>query len=183
MDPGISSALIGFGGTIAGAFAAFGGVWFQQHRQAKAMEIQRAAILHDAAFESAANALFAVKDLIRRKRFRAVEPGWEHLLNTELDRLRLATFSFASTEFRSRLEEVVDMLTDWKHLTPEQFDDPQRFVVVRNVIDEASRVLGAYWRGEKIPARSVDYTSALSHLSDHVAEREQHEQTDRQGIV
>ncbi|MFJ1958144.1 hypothetical protein ACIOGT_33360 [Streptomyces microflavus] len=183
MDPGISAALIGFGGAVVGGCFAFGGTWLQQRQQARTVKQQRAATLHDAAFESAASALFAAKDLFRRRRFGAVVPDWEHLLNAELDRLRLSSFSFATDELRSRLEEVADMLTDWEFLVPEQFNDPQRFIAVRDLIDETSRALRSYWQGGQIPERSVDYRAAYALWEDHQSAREHHEQNDREELV
>ncbi|MET9510773.1 hypothetical protein ABZX62_20325 [Streptomyces flavidovirens] len=175
MDPNVASGLIGFGGAVVGAGAAIFGTWIQQRHQAHLAKEERDTARQDAAFDTAVQAVFAAKDLFRRRQSGIAEDDWKHQLSGELDRLRLATLSLSSAEVRRRLVQVAEMLMYWERLVPFGAGTSEKYRAVREVIDDTLDALGEYRRTGTIPMRSGEFSEALGWLDEWVAQWEDEE--------
>ncbi|OEU85900.1 hypothetical protein DB35_11600 [Streptomyces abyssalis] len=181
MDPQVASGLIGFGGAAVGAVGALFGARLQIRHEAKSAKEARKADQHDAAFEVAVHAVFAVKDLFRRHWRGDAPDDWEHQVFAELDRLRLSALNFPSSGLRTRLEEAAQTLQYWKKVTHTESDNSNRVRLLIGTMDHLVEVLGTYRRTGKVPVGSEDYLSAREGVGLYIEEMEDHEERMRNG--
>ncbi|MFD5425220.1 hypothetical protein [Streptomyces sp. NPDC127084] len=163
MEAEVLAGIIGAG---AGTVAALLGGWLQQRHQTKLAREEREAARQDAAFDTAAAAVFAFQDLFRRRRRGGTEEDWEHQLHGQVDRLRLAALTLNETKLRERLEEAADLIVNWQLLVPNGLDEPHEIRAALQVADHVRDVLGQYRRTGKVPEPSKGYAEAKGWMEE-----------------
>lgn len=154
MGTEIVVGMIGLGGAVVGALAAFLGVVYQQRHQAKLADQQRRVALSEAAIVTLIAELEALREHAWKRPDGEAEDGWREWIDGMgriLGRIRLATLRLPNQDLRETLEAA--WLFEFGH--SELF---QGVVGLRSgrmlmmaMTGEAQQCLGHYLRQEPIP--------------------------------
>lgn len=169
VEPEIIVGIVGLGGTLIGALAAFGGVVYQQGKQAQHERARR----RDERAEGATDSLMADVETVRK----LVMAGhgkdlsddseearlWREELDETIIGIRLGSLRIPDEDLRRNIVAACAFGFGRYHLLEASGLNSTSVLMVRMCV-EVQNVLGAYLRGA--PAPQLQYLALARHLYD-----------------
>ena len=153
MSTEVLVGLIGLGGALVGAAAAFSGVVYQQRHQAKLAREQRRTAMSDAAVNTLITELEKLRTIAWRRPLEEDhgDDQWHNELGDCIDRIRLAALRLPHQELRETIEAACTMAFGEQAEAQDAVGLRAPRLLMMAAAVEAQRCLGAYLRGEPLP--------------------------------
>ncbi|MEV2277849.1 hypothetical protein AB0I72_19915 [Nocardiopsis sp. NPDC049922] len=153
MSTEILVALVGLGGALFGAGAAFLGVVYQQRHQAKHAIRERRATMAEAAIDVITTQVQTLEKLIHSQAGEDFE--WTEQMSDCLGAIRLSALRIPNKDLREAIEAVCDTRFGSGRLMDDYCCGPcpesLKRMKIMIMTEEVQESLGAYLRGEELP--------------------------------